>query len=158
MNEQIGSLAEFQNRFLELQHQVRRLRWTGRLLGLGFAILLIGLVSQQRRVFITESLYATELNIPVQFLTSPEAGIAPALDRKSISFWVTSAVFNPRAQVRIDVATSGTAALVFYDHRRPRIKLGLDAQGEPSLQLFDASGKVSWSASSVGVPTPSRGD
>jgi len=114
-------------------------------------------VHAQRRAFWTNSLLASELNIPPPQswpAQSVSAGLAPEADGKSISFWLAPGVLqelgDPRGSrhsIRLDLDAGGNESLTFRDRQgRPRLLLSLGADGSPSIRCLATNGTVVWSA------------
>ena len=133
-----------------LQQSVRGLRWQVRIMSLLVVAVCLAFLWNQRRGIVSSFVYTDEFNLPIptaqNLAHSPLAGIARALDHKSIAFWIGSGLFKG-ARARIDVADTGKASFVFSDARgRERISVGLSEDGTPSIRLLDSSGRVTWNA------------
>jgi hypothetical protein len=139
----------------ELRRSVRRLRWQVRAMALAMVVVIGAVVWNQYHGVVSSFVYTDEFNVPIPTAKNLAqglfGGIARALDHRSIAAWIGSGLFiGPRA--RIDVTDGGRATLAFTDSRgRQRLSIGLSEDGSPSIQLFDASGKVAWTAPG-GVP------
>ena len=147
MPDPTSSSESLEARLLLLERRLNRLT---RLLALSVLLLtlLLGvLLRQQRRVLVTDSLFASQITIPRAFVSSASAGIAPATDGSSVTLWLSSSLFPPNREVRIDVSRSGEQSLRFYDiHGKVRLSLGLAADGTPQVSMQDPKGNVTWSA------------
>ena len=107
-----------------------------------------------RRTFVTRHLFTREFNVPAPSewgAVSVIGGLAPAVDGKSIAFWLAGGPFSGAYhQTRIELDGSGSQRVTMADIRgHTRLQLATAADGTPSITLFGSDGKPTWSAPSV---------
>jgi len=130
-----------ERRLQDLERGLRRARSGLFVLGLGLVVTLghdFYLVHRLRRSTFTDS-----LTVPVHFWQgAPVLNIATDGSQTGLTIGGLS---HP-AQVRLEQASTGESRLIFYDLRgNPRLRLGLDATGEPIIQTLAPDGTATWS-------------
>jgi hypothetical protein len=110
--------------------------------------------TSMRRAFVTRYLFTREFNVPPPSewpVVSVIGGLAPAVDGKSIAFWLAR---NPlaaaRHQTRISLDEGGDQRIEMIDQKgQTRLRLATTMDGTPSITLFGPDGKPTWSAPAV---------
>jgi hypothetical protein len=104
-----------------------------------------------RSSFVTRHLFTREFNVPAPSewsAVSVIGGLAPAVDGKSIAFWLAGSPLSAaRHQTRIELDSGGSQRIAMIDQMgRPRLQLATAPDGAPSITLFGSDGKPMWSA------------
>jgi hypothetical protein len=150
----MSSLAEPSPLDSRVQRLERKVRYLS-----GSLVLFVGLsivvalhdVRAMRRSFVTASLFAREFNIPPPSdLSVLGGGFARSTDGKSIALWLAAnSLFDPASQhqTRIELGALGAESFVFIDRSgKRRLQLALQPNGDPSITLWNAEGRVVWAA------------
>lgn len=145
-----------------VEHRIRRLERRITVLAVILAVVVVGFtvifsydVRQNHRVLRTTSLFAREVNVPWPqdwvHTTRVNAGIATSKDGNEVSLWLAGSPLSAGfQQTRIEASVSGRQQLVMYDRKgKVRLRMATTDDGEPSMTMYTADGKMLWSAPSA---------
>jgi hypothetical protein len=142
--------SDVARRLTRLESKVRRLT-----VGLIMLVVLSVVVFlNERRAFVTRYLFTREFNVPPpsQWSTvSVSGGLAPAIDGKSITFWLAGGpLAKAHHQTRIELDDGGGQHIELIDQKgQARLRLATAVDGTPSITLFGSDGKPIWSVPAV---------
>jgi hypothetical protein len=142
--------TDVDRRIARLESRVRRLT-AGVLM-----LVVLGAVAflSDRRSFVTRYLFTREFNVPPPSqwsAVSVSGGLAPAIDGKSITFWLAGGPFSKaHHQTRIELDDGGGQHIELIDQNgKARLRLATAVDGTPSIVLFGSDGKPTWAVPEV---------
>lgn len=144
----------------DADRRISRLETRVRILGFALVLSVVAVMVllydawARGRAFATHSLFTREFNVPSPSewsTVSVHGGLAPAIDGRSIGFFLAGGPFaDARHQTRIELDGGGGQRIVFIDQKgQTRLRLAATVDGTPSITLFGADGKTTWSAPAV---------
>jgi hypothetical protein len=148
-----GTSTDIDRRIARLEKKIRYLS-AGLFLFVAASVAVLLYDAQaMRRAFVTRYLFTREFNVPPPTewsAVSVIGGLAPAVNGKSIAFWLAgSPLTADHRQTRIELDQGGQRIDLNDQRGQTRLRLAAAADGTPSITLFDSNGQPIWSAPAV---------